>query len=243
MNKQTPNTKHPAPKIAIIPARGGSKRIPRKNIKDFLGKPIIAYSIEAALNSKLFEEVMVSTDDEEIGEVSKKYGASVPFLRSEKTSDEFATTADVLAEVINEYKKNGKKFDYLCCLYPTALFVTQQKLKDSLDLLLKTNTDSLIPIVKFSYPIQRALKVVENRLEYAWPENAIKRSQDLEPMYHDAGQFYWINISVFLTQQKILTDNSVAYEISDLESQDIDNESDWNMAEIKYSSFRKRLKD
>jgi pseudaminic acid cytidylyltransferase len=242
LNNATPNNQHPSSKIAIIPARGGSKRIPRKNIKDFLGKPIIAYSIQAAIESQLFDEVMVSTEDNEIAEISKKFGASVPFLRSKKTSDDFATTADVLLEVINEYKKLGKEFDYLCCIYPTAPFVTANKLKDSFAQVQKTNTHSLITVVKFSYPVQRSLKIKNERLIFAWPENVLKRSQDLEPFYYDAGQFYWVKTSVFLSQKKLLTNNSVAFEISDLESQDIDNETDWMIAEIKYSLIKDRLK-
>ncbi len=145
--------------IAIITARGGSKRIPRKNIKDFLGKPIIAYSIEAALGSGVFDEVMVSTDDEEIAEIAKKYGAKVPFFRSEATSNDFATTADVILEVLDYYNKNLEKtFDHFICIYPTAPFVTADKLKDAYGQFKREDADSLVPVVRFSFPPQRGFK-------------------------------------------------------------------------------------
>jgi len=227
-------------KVAIITARGGSKRIPQKNIKEFLGIPVIAYSIKAALNSKLFDEVMVSTDSLEIARIAKESGAVVPFMRSEKTSDDFATTADVLIEVIDNYKKIGKDFDLLCCIYPTAPFVTQKKLKDSLSLMLEKKADSVMPIIKFSYPIQRALRNTENsHIEYFWPENGNKRSQDLEKSYHDAGQFYWIKTDVLLSYKSLVAKNTIGFEISELEAQDIDEELDWKLAEIKYQLLNK----
>lgn len=222
-------------KIAIIPARGGSKRIPMKNVKIFLGKPIINYSIEAAINSRLFNEVMVSTDDKNIADIGKKCGASVPFLRSDKTSDDYATTADVLIEVLNEYKKLGKVFDYLCCIYPTAPFVTSKKLNDSFDLLIRTGVDSIMPVVKFSYPVKRSLRIVNEKLEFVWPENKNMRSQDLEPLYHDAGQFYWEKTEYFLKNQSLLSDNTVPFLVPESEVQDIDNEEDWKIAKMKYN--------
>lgn len=225
--------------IAIIPARGGSKRIPKKNIKSFLGKPIISYPIEAALKSKLFNEIMVSTDDEEIAEISKMLGASVPFLRSKKNSDDFATTVDVLLEVIEEYKKLGKVFDYVCCIYPTTPFISPEKLNHSFKILIEKKAKSLIPIVRFSYPIQRALRIENDSLQYIYPENGTKRSQDLELTYHDAGQFYWIKTDVLVNQSSMVTDNSIAYEISELEVQDIDSETDWKIAEMKYQILNK----
>ena len=148
--------------IAIITARGGSKRIPRKNIKDFCGQPIIKYSIDAAKKSGCFDEIMVSTDDQEIVAIVKKFGANVPFLRSQKTSSDFASTEEVIEEVVLEYQKIGQNFDYLCCIYPTAPFISSKKIKEAYELILKTGVDSVLPIVKFSYPIQRALKI-ENK--------------------------------------------------------------------------------
>src|SRR5690606_17084662 len=142
----------------------------------------------------LFKEVMVSTDNKEIADISIKYGASVPFIRSGKNSDDFATTASVIIEVIEEYKKAGEEFDNLCCIYPAAPFVTPVKLKDSFKLMTESQADSVIPVVKFSYPVQRALKIEDNKLKFLYPENAKKRSQDLEPVYHDAGQFYWCRV-------------------------------------------------
>lgn len=230
-------------KIAIIPARGGSKRLPRKNIKDFLGKPIIAYSIEAAIKSELFDEVMVSSDDEEIASVAKKYGANIPFMRSKKNADDFATTADVLIEVLNEYKKLGKEFDYLCCIYPTAPFVTDKKLIDSYNLMIKENTGGVIPVVKFSYPIQRAFQMNDkNQLEYFWPENINKRSQDLETAYHDAGQFYWISVNAFEKSKILITENSYPFILPEMEVQDIDCEQDWEILRLKFMQLNKKGK-
>ncbi|MRX38757.1 pseudaminic acid cytidylyltransferase [Flavobacterium sp. LC2016-23] len=220
--------------LCIIPARGGSKRIPRKNIKLFLGKPIIAYSIEAAISSGLFEEVMVSTDDSEIAEVAKKYGAIVPFLRSDKTSNDFATTFDVIEEVLENYKKIDKCFTVVCCLYACAPFVTSQKLSESLEILDSNSYDSVFPVIPFGFPIQRSLKFEGNKINFFYPEFSLSRSQDLEKSYHDAGQFYWMKIDKCLKQKKILTENTGSIIISEMEGQDIDNEVDWKLAELKY---------
>jgi len=220
--------------IAIITARGGSKRIPKKNIRDFCGKPIIAYSIEAALGAGIFDEVMVSTDSEEIAEIAKRYGASVPFMRSEATSSDYATTRDVLLEVIDEYKKLGKEYDSLCCIYPTAPFLTSEKLKDAMELFEKSDCDSLITVVQFSFPPQRAFVIRGGKVAYQYPENAMKRSQDLEPVYHDCGQFSICRISPFMEKKTIVSENTIPYFISDEEVQDIDNLSDWMIAEAKY---------
>ncbi|WP_034920694.1 pseudaminic acid cytidylyltransferase [Gillisia sp. CAL575] len=220
--------------LAIIPARGGSKRIPRKNIKDFLGKPIIAYSIEAALKSDLFDEVMVSTDDKEIAEIAIKYGAKVPFLRSGKNADDYATTVDVLIEVIEKYKAQGRTFENIACLYPSAPFTTSKKLKEAYTILISKRLDAVFPVMPFSFPIQRSLKMNEGKLEYFYPEFENSRSQDLEKAYHDAGQFYFINTSNLLINKSILSKNTGAILITELEAQDIDNETDWKIAEIKY---------
>ena len=220
-------------RIAIITARGGSKRIPKKNIKDFCGKPIIAYSIEAAISSELFDEVMVSTDSEEIAEIAKKYGASVPFMRSAETSNDYATTNDVLIEVFNEYKKRGQEFDIAVCIYPTAPFVTAEKLKEAIRMLDEEGVDAVTPVVQYSFPPQRAYIVNGGgALEYQYPEFEKVRSQDLYPIYHDCGQFY-----VFYPQNiinAVKPQKEIPFYISELEVQDIDNESDWKLAEMKY---------
>ena len=221
-------------KIAIIPARGGSKRIPRKNIKNFLGKPIIAYSIEAAIQSGLFDEVMVSTDDNEIADIAKQYGATIPFMRSEKTSNDFATTFEVIDEVVTNYKLLDRNFEYICCIYACAPFVTCKKLLDSFQLLQQNEFDSVFPIQSFGFPIQRALRFDNNKISFFYPEYSSSRSQDLEKSYHDAGQFYWMNTEVCLNKKQIFTDNTGSIIISELEGQDIDNEVDWKLAELKY---------
>lgn len=220
--------------LCIIPARGGSKRIPKKNIKNFLGKPIIAYSIEAAIASGLFTEVMVSTDDIEIAEVAKKYGASVPFFRSESNANDFATTMDVLVEVVDKYKVEGKYFEEVCCIYATSPFVSSEILQKSFIVFQQNNFDSLFPVMKYSFPIQRSLSVDNNKIEFNYPENANKRSQDLKDSFHDAGQFYWLKNNIIQPQGNIVTNNTGAYEISELRGQDIDNEMDWKLAELKY---------
>ena len=221
--------------LAMITARGGSKRIPRKNIKEFNGKPIIAYSIEAALSSGVFDEVMVSTDDEEIAKIAKKYGAKVPFFRSEKTANDFATTVDVIEEVLNTYKERGEEFDIFCCIYPTAPFITAKRLKDAVEELSKSDADSLIPVVRFSYPPQRAMEIHDGKLVFRQPENLSKRSQDLEPHFHDAGQFYVVRSESFFKNRGIMVGDILPMELSELEVQDIDNEVDWKLAELKYN--------
>lgn len=221
--------------VAIIPARGGSKRIPGKNIKAFLGKPIIEYSIDTALKCDLFDKVLVSTDSLEIAEVSRNAGAEVPFMRSTKNADDYAGTTDVLIEVIHELSKNGLTFKNLCCLYPTAPFITTKKLQTSYELLIEGKYDTVFPVCRFSSPILRALQKSENgSVRMIWPENINKRSQDLAPAYHDAGQFYWAQIEALLHNKKLFTDNSSAVVLSELEVQDIDNEIDWKLAELKY---------
>lgn len=223
--------------ICIIPARGGSKRIPRKNIKDFLGKPIIAYSIEAALNSGLFDEVMVSTDDEEIAAIAKQYGASVPFLRSDATANDVASTKDVLREVLREYQRQGKEFDVLCCLYATAPFVTVENIRKAYEKLGELY-DSAFAVVRYSYPIQRALRITDGCIGLRESQYADVRSQDLEPMYHDAGQFYFSKVKDIDTFE-LWTKHTYGLELSELIVQDLDTETDWILAEIKYGLMHK----
>lgn len=220
--------------VAIITARGGSKRIPKKNIKEFCGKPIIAYSIEAALQSGVFDEVMVSTDSEEIASVARSCEANVPFLRSEATSNDFATTADVLAEVLKCYEERGMHFDSFCCLYPTAPFITAERLKEAFHKFEGSDATSLMSVVRFGFPPQRALVIRDDKLEYQYPENASKRSQDLEPVYHDCGQFYICNSEAFIREHTVVTSHAIPFIIPEEEVQDIDNMSDWLIAEAKY---------
>jgi N-acylneuraminate cytidylyltransferase len=226
--------------IAIITARGGSKRIPRKNIRLFCEKPIICFSIEAAISSGIFDKVMVSTDDTEIAKIALNAGAEVPFFRSANTSNDFATTAEVLEEVLLQYHLDNQEFRYGCCIYPTAPFVTADKLKAAFELLKNKNADSIIPINKFSFPIWRSFKMDEGRLSFNWPENELKRSQDLPSSYHDAGQFYFFNVQKFFETKKLVSANTFGLEVPESEVQDIDNEEDWQIAEIKYSFLRQR---
>ena len=219
--------------LCIIPARGGSKRIPRKNIKDFLGIPIIAYSIEVALNSGLFDEVMVSTDDKEIAEVAVKYGAKVPFMRSDENADDMATTYEVIEEVIANYKTKGKVYDNACCIYPCAPFVTIDNLKKSYSKLEKF--DTVFPIVEYGYPIQRALsKDNQGKVSFIQPDFELSRSQDLEKSYHDAGQFYWFKVNKAIENRTIISKSAGAIVLAEMEVQDIDNEIDWQLAELKF---------
>lgn len=227
-------------RIAIITARGGSKRIPRKNIKAFCGRPILAYSIEAALQSGLFDTVMVSTDDEEIADIAREYGAEVPFYRSEKTANDYATTNDVLLEVLAEYEKRGEHYEIGCCIYPTAPFVTAARLQDAMTQLENSDADTLIPVVAFSYPPQRAMIVKEGRLVFEYPQYLDSRSQDLEPHYHDVGQFYLFRTESYERNRKLMVGNILPYVISEMEVQDIDNQTDWEIAEMKYRIMREQ---
>ncbi|MCX6809666.1 MAG: pseudaminic acid cytidylyltransferase [Candidatus Berkelbacteria bacterium] len=220
--------------LAIIPARGGSKRIPRKNIRDFLGFPIIKYSIDAAIKSKCFDEVMVSTDDREIAEVAILYGAKIPFMRSDKNSDDKSTLTDVLLEVVGEYKMIGKNFGCICCILPASPLINAKQIKDSFNILKTNNADALIPVVQYGYPIQRAFRIKNDKLKMICPENINKNSQNLELTYHDCGQFYILKTANFLKEKKIFAKKSVPFVMNELQVQDIDNEDDWKIAEFKY---------
>lgn len=227
-------------RIAIITARGGSKRIPKKNIKEFCGQPILQYSVKAALEFGIFDEVMVSTDSEEIAEIAIAAGARVPFYRSEKTSDDYATTADVLLEVLEEYRKRGQEFDTMCCIYPTAPFVTAEKLKSAVEQLEASGADSVVPVVRYSYPPQRAFVVEDGRTVLKWPEHRRTRSQDLEPFFHDCGQFYCVKVDAFREQNQIFMANMISIEMPESEVQDIDTMEDWKMAELKYQMMTEK---
>lgn len=214
--------------LCIIPARGGSKRIPKKNIKPFLGKPIIAYSIEAALKSNLFVEVVVSTDDVEIAEIAMQFGAKT-LTRSQENSDDFATLSDVIEEVKNTYCKNQILFDTICCVLPTAPLVTDNLLKKGYRSLIEYGADSVRPLVKSVYPVQRALRLDEGKMSFINEEHASTRSQDLEPTFFDSGMFYWMKF-----ESGLKGSDRYAFEIGEMQAQDIDTFGDWQMAELKY---------
>ena len=226
-------------RLCIIPARGGSKRIPRKNIKPFMGKPIIAYSIEASLKSGVFDEVMVSTDDEEIAGIARQYGASVPFLRSAETANDYATTVDVLLEVVNKYKELGQEFDTICCLYSTAPFVTSDRLKEA-SAKINDSVDACFTIVQYSYPIQRSLRInVAEYVEMKFPEHLKSRTQDLEKVYHDAGQFYFVKTEALINEKTVWCKRTTPLILSELEVQDLDTETDWQLAEMKFQLLKR----
>lgn len=220
--------------VAIITARGGSKRIPHKNIREFCGRPIIEYSIKAALDAGCFNVVMVSTDDEAIAEAAGRAGAEVPFFRSRENSNDYAATADVLLEVLSEYERRGEKFAYGCCIYPTAPFVTADKLAAAMEKLVQEKADTVMPVVPFSFPPQRGMRIEDSRLRVIDSSSFAMRSQDLEKIYHDCGQFYCFRTEAFLQSGKLINDNVVPIIMDELEVQDIDNEEDWKIAEMKY---------
>lgn len=221
--------------IAIIPARGGSKRIPRKNIRAFEGRPMVAYSIEAALKSACFEHVMVSTDDQEIAAIALAHGASVPFMRDSKTSDDHAGVAEVVLEVLSKYQLDGQEFAQICCILPTAPMVSAERLRQGQALLTGSFCDAVVPVVRFGYPPQRGFSLDgDNRASMVSPEHYQSRSQDLEPIYHDCGQFYWIYAEALKREKRFFCQRTLALVLSELEVQDIDSEEDWQMAELKY---------
>lgn len=228
--------------LAIIPARGGSKRIPHKNIRIFYGKPIIQYSIDAAFQSGLFDEVMVSTDDPEIAAVAKKLGASVPFFRSPEAAGDNATLAAVMIDVMDSYEKIGKRFDHFCCLLATAPFITVERLKEAYDKMIEGKFDSVVPFIHYSVPIQQAFKVNSEtkKVEMFFDDQYGIRTQDFVPSYYDAGQFYWMRPESVKAKQRISCDNTAAIILSELEAHDIDTEDDWNIAEQKYSYLQNK---
>ena len=227
--------------IAIITARGGSKRIPHKNIKNFMGRPMLAYAIDAASKAEIFDEIMVSTDSENIATVAKQYGAKVPFLRSEKTSGDFATTYDVLEEVLTEYGQRGKVFDSVCCIYPCVPFLKSETLKRAYAKYNESGATGILPVCQYPVPVEWAMKINEGYLEPNDSEALLIRSQDLEPKYYDAGMFYLCNTEVMLKEKSLLSSKTMAMVIDELECQDIDTLNDWNMAEIKYKLLQEEV--
>lgn len=228
-------------RACIIPARGGSKRIPQKNIKRFHGKPIIEYSIETALRSSLFDLIVVSTDCPNIAKVAEKAGASVPFVRPPEYSNDYATTVQVVRHAIQVLQSKGHTFTSVCCLYPTAPFVTPGTLKRGLELLEQGTSSFSIPVVEFPYPIQRALKMnPEGKIEMIGSENVNVRSQDLSRSFHDAGQYYWGSSDAWLVCDSIFSESCSALPLEAFMVRDIDTPDDWVFAELLYESLLKR---
>lgn len=225
-------------RIAVIPARGGSKRIPRKNIRSFCGKPMIAWSIEAALQSGCFDIVVVSTDDEEIAQIARVYGASVPFIRPAELSDDHTSTIPVIQHAIEWYRANGIEAQQVCCLYATAPFVSPDDLKRGLSVLEQSGSQYAFSVTSYAFPIQRAIRLTGNgRVEMFNAEHFNTRSQDLEESYHDAGQFYWGLASAWLSAQVIFSPDSSAVLLPRHRVQDIDTPEDWIRAEWMFRAL------
>lgn len=226
--------------VAIIPARGGSKRIPRKNIKDFHGKPLIAYSIEVALSSKLFDKVIVTTDDEEIATIARQYGAETPFIRPKELSDDFTGTADVINHALNYLEQQGEHYDYVCTIYATAPLLQKEYLTRGLEKLQHSTAIHAFSCTSMPFPIQRTFKITENeRCKMFTPEHYTTRSQDLEEAYQDAGQFYWSKIGI-VSKEILFGNESIPIIIPRYLVQDIDTPEDWQRAEFMYEAIQRQ---
>ena len=221
-------------KIAIIPARGGSKRIPRKNIRDFFGKPLIGYSIEKAIACNLFDEVMVSTEDEEIAEIALHFGAKVPFLRSDQASDDYTTTAEVLIEVLGCYSEMGIDFQWGCCIYPFTPLLNFTVFESAFKKMNELGRKSIFSVLEYSHPLERAIALSSKQNLILTPQNLSLRTQDAKKYFHDAGQFYWFEIKNFLNKKQLILPESSIYKLDPLEAQDLDTEIDWKLMELKY---------
>lgn len=229
--------------VAIIPARGGSKRIPLKNIRHFAGRPIIAYSIAAAKETGLFDRIIVSTDSEEIAHVARENNAEAPFLRPANISDDFTVTGEVICHVLNWLAESGYKVDYVCCLYATAPFLRPEYITEGYKKLVQMSAKSSLSVTTFPYPISRALKINnKNRLEFIWPEHRKTRSQDLTDAYHDAGQFYWADARNFVKEKTFLTNDAVPVILPRYLVQDIDTNEDWATAERMFLALQTSIK-
>jgi pseudaminic acid cytidylyltransferase len=221
-------------KIAVIPARGGSKRIPRKNIKEFCGKPMIAWAITSAIKSKLFDNVIVSTDDEEIADIARKWGAETPFSRPAELADDLTPTVPVIAHAVKVCLEQAWEVEYACCIYPCAPFLQADDLIIAFDLLQKNNADFVYPVTEYAHPIQRAMRQLPSgQMQFISPENELTRTQDLEKSYHDSGQFYWGRASAWLEHKKMHTDG-LGMTIPSWRVVDIDSMDDWKRAEDMY---------
>ncbi len=229
-------------RVAIIPARGASKRIPRKNIKHFDGKPIIAYSIEAALNANCFERVIVSTDDAEIAEIAMAYGAEVPFMRPASIADDHATTIEVVQHAIQYLQTQGVDPEYICCIYATAPFIQSVNLERAYLLLEKKRCNYVYSVTQFSFPIQRAIKINKQGASIMFtPESFYTRSQDLEEAFHDAGQFYWGVTQAFIQGENMFSSHAFTFKLPREEVLDIDTLDDWSYAESMFEILKKKI--
>ncbi|MEY4578052.1 MAG: hypothetical protein RL701_2755, partial [Pseudomonadota bacterium] len=224
--------------IAIIPARGGSRRLPGKNIRLFDGVPIIAHPIRAALEYGGFDRVMTSTDSPQIADSARSHGAEVPFMRSAVSANDHATTVEVLLEVLEGYKELGSEFDLGCCIYPCNPFVTAEKLRQGRERLEANGFDCVLSAVRYAHPVQRSFTVEDGRVALLHPEQRDTRSQDLPAVLHDAAQFYWFDVKSLQTTRTVWTANTGCVEVPELEAQDIDTLQDWTLAELKYKCWK-----
>ena len=223
-------------RLCIIPARGGSKRIPRKNIRDFCGKPIIAWSIETAIESGCFDRVIVSTDDEEIAAMAKRYGAEIPFMRPAQLADDYTGTTAVVAHAIEWQNSYGDAADKVCCLYATAPFVRTIDLQEGVDILESSGAEYAFSVTSYAFPIQRSIRITEKqRIEMFQPEHFNTRSQDLDEAWHDAGQFYWGKAAAWLENKLIFSNESAPVFIPRHRVQDIDTPDDWERAQLMFT--------
>ncbi|MDH5471998.1 MAG: pseudaminic acid cytidylyltransferase [Gammaproteobacteria bacterium] len=231
-------------KLCVIPARGGSKRIPKKNIRDFCGKPIIAYSIEAAIVSGCFDKVIVSTDDEEIAAVARRFGAELPFIRPKELADDYTGTNDVVKHAIRWFQEQNENISLVCCVYATAPFIQSSYLKAGYEKLISSGKSFVFSVTSFPFPIQRAIRInVNDEVEAIWPENIMKRSQDLEEAYHDAGQFYWGQTEAFLNDEIVFSRVSCPVVLPRHLVQDIDTMEDWHRAELMFQAWKQESQD
>jgi len=228
--------------IAIIPARGGSKRIPRKNIKEFCGKPMIAWSIEAAQQSGTFERVVVSTDDAEIAAVAQQFGAEVPFKRPAELSDDHTGTIPVIRHAVEWFINKGLQPEHVCCIYATAPFITPADIQRGLEILTLTGSNYAFSVTSYPFPIQRAIRItMKGRIEMFHPEEFNTRSQDLEEAYHDAGQFYWGRADAWVAEKLLFSHDSAPVQLPRHQVQDIDTLEDWHLAELMFQSWKKTI--
>lgn len=230
--------------VAVIPARGGSKRIPRKNIKPFLGKPIVAWSIETALASGCFQEVVVSTDDAEIAEVARTFGATTPFARPAELANDTVATLPVIAHAVQWLQANGRSLQYACCIYPTAPLLQPSDLREGMEMLATSDADYVISCCAFEFPVRRAVEVDRHGLlRAAFPESIDARSQDLNPLYHDAGQLYWGTAEAFASMRPFFAGRARPLMIPRMRVQDIDDEEDWQRAEFLAQWMSRKAND